>query len=390
MGDRRFIEFEGSVYTEGPTGAETGERYLKWFDSVTVAGRQRVTAYPDLKRLNRVHADRLNVVFLPDISGGPARIAHLARARRQLLGLFNQADAVIVRLPTELGLEAALLALANDKPLALEIGSCIFDGLRAHGSLAGRLYAPIAYRRMRSVVARASWVSYVTQTFLQTRYPAVAGAHTIACSNVDLPELLPDLLDRRLSSIGASGRMLTFGTIGSLYTRYKGVQHAIEALERAAPRLPPFRYRILGGGDQAQWRELARRHGLADKVTFDGTLPSGQLVQQWLDDVDIYLQPSLLEGLPRALIEAMGRACPVLASAVGGIPEVLAAKVLHPPGDVERLAALAERAADPAMRRTLVRENWARAQAFTRPKLDKLRGEFWGAFCDSVAQAVSK
>jgi glycosyltransferase involved in cell wall biosynthesis len=355
-----------------------------------VAGRRRVIASPDLKRLNRVHAERLNVVFLPDISGGPQRIARLSRTRRQLLALFSEVDAVIVRLPTELGLEAGSLALATNKPLALDIGGCILDGLRAHGSFAGRLYAPIAYRRMRSLVGRASWVAYVTQTFLQARYPTAAGAHTVACSNVDLPESEPDLLEHRLSSIGATGRVLTFGTIGTLYTRYKGVQHAFAALEAAAPRLPVFRYRILGGGDQTPWRELSKRHGLADRVTFDGTLPSGQLVRHWLDSIDLYLQPSLLEGLPRALIEAMSRACPAVASDVGGISEVLPAEVLHPPGDAVGLAALIERAANPTMRSTLARQNWTRAQSFTKPKLDKLRAEFWGAFRDTVQKAVLK
>lgn len=390
VGDRRFVEAEGAVYTEGPRGAETGERYLEWFDTVTVAGRRGQVAEFGPEKLNLMRAAGLDVAFLPDISGAGRRLRNLARVQRELLALFGQADCVIARMPTELGREAAALALATGKPLALDIGGCVLDGLRTHGSLAGRIYARIAYRRMRSVVRRAQWVAYVTQDFLQARYPAADGAHTIACSNVDVPEAPLKLLETRLERIATEDKVLTFGTIASLYGRFKGVQHAFAALERAAPRLPPFRFRILGGGDQTPWRELVKRHGLADRVIFDGTLPAGEPVRQWLDGIDIYLQPSLREGLPRALIEAMSRACPAVASSVAGIPELLPQEVLHAPGDVARLAELITRVVDPAIRADMATRNWTRAQDFTRPRLEKVRSEFWSAFRDSVKAVGSE
>ena len=132
------------------------------------------------------------------------------------------------------------------------------------------------------------------------------------------------------------------------------------------------------------------RHGLADRVIFDGTLPAGEPVRQWLDGIDIYLQPSLREGLPRALIEAMSRACPAVASNVAGIPELLPQEFMHTPGDVARLAELVERVAVPSIRADMATRNWKRAQDFTLPRLEKIRGEFWGAFRDSVKAAGSK
>lgn len=113
VSDRRFVEGEATVYTEGPTGPETGERYLEWFDTVTVAGQRSVVASQNVKRLNQVNAVGLNVVYLPDISSVQRRLRSVARARRELLALFEQVDAVIARLPTGLGREAAALALAR-------------------------------------------------------------------------------------------------------------------------------------------------------------------------------------------------------------------------------------------------------------------------------------
>jgi glycosyltransferase involved in cell wall biosynthesis len=382
--DRRFIEVDGGVYTEGPIGAETGGRYLQWFDRVIVAGRRGV-AGASTRNLTLVTQPGLDIRYLPDLSGLAHRLRAAGEARARLVRLFGEADGVITRLPSELGIEAAMLAQRVGKPLALDIGGCVLDGMRAHGSLAGKIYAPVAYRRMRSVVRRSAWVSYVTQQFLQQRYPAWELARTVACSNVDLPEPAQDVLTARLARIAAGqSRPLVFGTIGSLYGDFKGIQHALAAFGRIGSRLPDYRYRVLGGGDAAPWRKLAEQFKVADRVTFDGALPAGQPVLEWLDGIDVYLQPSLREGLPRALIEAMSRGCPAVASDLAGIPELLPPELTHAPGDVDRLASLIESSASATARRELAQRNWQVAQRYASSKLQRSRGEFWGAYRASL------
>lgn len=63
-------------------------------------------------------------------------------------------------------------------------------------------------------------------------------------------------------------------------------------------------------------------NGVADRVVFKGQMKHQQVLE-WIDSLDIYIQPSMQEGLPRALIEAMSRACPAIGSSTGGIPELL-------------------------------------------------------------------
>src|SRR5690606_42058407 len=86
--------------------------------------------------------------------------------------------------------------------------------------------------------------------------------------------------------------------------------------------LDGFRYEIVGGGDQSYLRKIARKYGVADPVDFLGRITRKE-VFQWLDKIDLYIQPSKTEGLPRALIEAMSRGLPCLGTRVGGIPELL-------------------------------------------------------------------
>jgi glycosyltransferase involved in cell wall biosynthesis len=123
-------------------------------------------------------------------------------------------------------------------------------------------------------------------------------------------------------------------------------------------------FRVLGDGDSARWQQLAAKLGIGGIVSFEGVLPSGSAVHEWLDSIDIYVQPSFQEGLPRATIEAMSRGCPTLGSTAGGIPELLDQECLHRPGQ----------AAEQAER------NFSLAGAYTKERLDTKRHVFWRAF----------
>ena len=57
-------------------------------------------------------------------------------------------------------------------------------------------------------------------------------------------------------------------------------------------------------------------------MSFKGVKPHDEVLQ-WMDTLDLYIQPSNTEGLPRSLIEAMSRGCPCVGSDAGGIPELL-------------------------------------------------------------------
>jgi glycosyltransferase involved in cell wall biosynthesis len=117
----------------------------------------------------------------------------------------------------------------------------------------------------------------------------------------------------------------------------KALHHLIAALAK----LPAQTHlTIIGDGPlreplQAQCRQLR----LEDRVTFLGIRDD---IPRLLAGMDVFVMPSLREGLPIALLEAMAAGCAPVASAVGAIPEVLdqgRAGVLVPPGQPEQLAA---------------------------------------------------
>jgi glycosyltransferase involved in cell wall biosynthesis len=160
----------------------------------------------------------------------------------------------------------------------------------------------------------------------------------------------------------------------------------MEALSIVRGKLPPVIFRVLGGGDQAPWIAEAKRYGVDDITIFQGTLTAGEAVLKWLDDVDLYLQPSFQEGLPRALIEAMSRGCPALASKCAGIPELLDASCLIRPGDSIALGRLLLKVLhDKDWQRMQGKRNWEGAGKYAREVLDARRYAFWENFASNVS-----
>jgi glycosyltransferase involved in cell wall biosynthesis len=367
---------DGEVYSD--RGAWPWEHYLDFADHVTVASRSRELS---ADRSGLTQASRPGVAFesIPSLSGPWIRLANRGAAARRLQGMLETADGLVARLPSEIGSLAVRVAERLSKPWAAEVVTCTWDALWNYGTWQGKVYAPVSWWQTRRLVRRAPFALYVTEEFLQRRYPT--SGRTVACSDVDLPELLPEVLDRRLERIRSRDGTLRVGTIAALSVRFKGVQTALAALGANKDRLPSFEFHVLGAGDPAPWRRLARSHGVESQTRFAGTLAPGEPVRTWLDGIDLYVQPSFQEGLPRALVEALSRACPALGSTAGGIPELLEPEALHRPGDEERLGELFVAAAgDREWQAAQARRNFDVAGRYTKPALARVRSAFWREF----------
>jgi len=138
---------------------------------------------------------------------------------------------------------------------------------------------------------------------------------------------------------------------------------------------------VLGSGSNKWLISLADKLNIKEKIHFDGILSGGEAVSEWLDDKDIYIQPSLTEGLPRALIEAMSRGLPAVGSSVGGIPELLSQDYLHKPGSLEELLDIVNLfIKDQELMKKESQVNFRKSQEYTKDVLMKRRDDFWKEF----------
>ncbi len=388
--DHRFsYDQNRSYYSNGGLPYRVLCRYLEHFnDGLVVVGRERhsQTIPPSLTIANGPGVEMACVAqesLLSSILRG--KVINTVRVA------LSQADCAIIRLPSNLGLIAAREAIRMRKPWMAEVVGCAWDSLYNHGSITGKVAASPLYLLNRHFIFRAPRALYVTERFLQARYPCTGP--TVACSDVMIQARAPEVLDRRASRIDAwsLNAPIVIGIIGSLNVDYKGHETALRAVARLRRTLPQIQLRCLGGGNSDRWKVMAMALGISGQIEFTGILPSGTPVIEWMDNLDLIVTPSLQEGLPRALVEAMSRALPAVGSRTGGIPELLDSSCIHRPKDFVEMAAIIERlVTSPIEMKRCAIQNFEKAGEFDTPLLEARRSQFLKDFANECRGTIHR
>lgn len=296
---------------------EMWQRYLRVFDEVVFAARY---VSGDTQGLSEVTGP--GVTVSPLVSGDKWYSLYIEtfKLHRRIRKLVQESDAVIARLPSKIGRIACKEAKKNGIPYGVEVVGCGWDSLWHH-SWQGKILAPLSFLSMRQTVRKSPNTLYVTEKFLQSRYPTKGRQWT--ASDVEITVATEETFRHRLARLESlSSRPAILTTIGQVDVRYKGHETAIKAIRQILNEGHEIEYWIVGGGEQARLRSVAEAEGVTNYVKFLGRLTRSE-VESVLARTDIYVQPSLTEGLPRAVIEAMSLGCAVIGSDVGGIPELL-------------------------------------------------------------------
>ncbi len=136
------------------------------------------------------------------------------------------------------------------------------------------------------------------------------------------------------------------GTVAHL-SREKGLHYLIQAASLIPDALRKLRFVVVGDGDCLQeLLELAERKGLKDLFHFAGFRSD---ISECMKAFDIFVLPSLSEGLGSAILEAMATSLPIIATKVGGIPELVKSEengLLVSPADPLSLARAIQHLAD--------------------------------------------
>lgn len=139
---------------------------------------------------------------------------------------------------------------------------------------------------------------------------------------VNRPAINTDKFKRSNSVAQPSSPSFLFCSTGRLHWK-KGFEYALLAMNELKQRGHVFKYEIIGGGVELE-KLIFMVHdmGLQDCVFFCGSLPSSE-VKSRLEKCDIYVLPSLSEGISNAVLEALAMQVPVVATRAGGMEEVI-------------------------------------------------------------------
>ena len=183
----------------------------------------------------------------------------------------------------------------------------------------------------------------------------VPGDHiTVIDNGVDTTVFRPSDAATARQALGLDFGGLLLGAVGRL-TQVKGIPHLLAAVASLHGRGADIRLALVGDGpERAALEEQARSLGLGDRVHFLGLRRD---LPEIFPAFDIFCLPSIREGSPQVLLEAMSAGRPVVATRAGGIPEVVEhgiSGLLVDPGSDEQLTeALGRLVEDEALRANL-------------------------------------
>lgn len=169
-----------------------------------------------------------------------------------------------------------------------------------------------------------------------------------------LPLISPD--HNHVPARQPNGEVVSFGFAARL-EHLKGPMRLLEAFNIAHQTNPEIALRIAGDGSQrVEFIARSRSLGLDEKCRLVGVYTTVAKRAEFMSSFDVFILPTLTEGTPNVIIEAMAHGKPVIASAVGGVPDLVTEDVgiLVPPDDAAALAAaMVQLACDSDLRRSM-------------------------------------
>jgi glycosyltransferase involved in cell wall biosynthesis len=377
--DMKYIKCNDLYYTIGGLTYDKLSEYIACFGKIKMFTRSINIDKVDLNKVKIASGN--NIEFSTINTKGILKLFTKQVYKRLYSDILN-AEIVIIRLPSFLGIIAYRIVKKLNKPYIVELVGCPLDSLWNYGNLKGKIIAPIMYCLTKNIIKKSEYVHYVSEKFLQDRYPT--NGKMLECSDVIINNIDEHNLESKLSRIKSKNdNKYIFGIVGSLDVNYKGHEVSIKALSLLKDI--DFELHLLGSGKKEKWIRLAKKYKIEDRVFFDGTLPSGKPVFEWLDNLDIHLIMSKTEGLPRILVEAMSRGSISIGSDVGGIPELISKDCIVDKNDYRKLADKIEYVlSDKNFQITTAQINFNKSKEFEKDKLDKKRQEFYINFINNV------
>lgn len=383
-GSRWKFDYEGNVYTDANFNENIWERYRKYCDTFTVILRKEEKIYEKCeaeKKFNAFDSQKSRFVALPDIYK-PIKNSVNLRMRYLVNDVIRSevinADKIVIRSIGTYYTNAALKWVRKlNKPYLVEETGFSFESLWYH-SIRGKMIAFCNELSTKRLMKDVPFAIYVTDEALQKRYPSKG--KSIGCSDVEI-DIDRDVINRRMEKIKfSSNDKIILGTAAFLDVGWKGQMYVIRALDGLKRiGVNNFEYQLIGAGTGKKlYKEIKRLH-LEDNVKILGVVPHEQ-VFDWYEQIDVYIQPSFMEGLCRSIVEAMSRACLVLCSDVGGNYELIEKQFIFQKGNVRDIERKLLSVIDPEVRIRAGKRNFQTSLMYEKSYLNNKRDNFYKDF----------
>ena len=292
-------------------------RYLKVFENLRVSTRIKKDDEGNMINLARSNGPNVEMSPIHSYKDLKSLVFDYRNVKKEILSNIYQSDAIIVRMPSTIGVVSLFLNRKVKKPVLVEVVGCIFDSYWYYGTFIPKLLSLPTYLIHRYYIKNADFVIYITKDFLQRRYPSKGKTYG-AISNVTVDvDKFKSLRRKKV----INPKNFKIGLIGSLNVNYKGHETAFRTVKALKERGYTPVLELVGGGEMKRWQKLINKLDINENVEYKGYLSAGKDVDNWMKTLDFYIQPSTSEGHGRAIVEAISNGCITFATNIGGIPD---------------------------------------------------------------------
>jgi len=287
----------------------------------------------------------------------------------------DKADLVMVRLPSPIGFLVWRTARRRGKPcflyLAGDIRKVAVRGEKYSGPLtwACVVIAAHVFHWLTKRMAKGTLV-FTTGSELYNEFKDLADR----CVNI-VPSVVSeaDIFYREDVCKREPFKLLYVGRLVPV----KGLRYLLQAVKLLSDKGIDVELEVMGDGYHRAALEVATKElGLEERVHFLGRIAFGSKLFEVYRRADIFVLPSLSEGIPKTLLEAMASGLPIVATRVGGVPDVIKdgeTGLLVEPRSPEQIAKAVQRLIeDPPLRRSIIRNGYAFAKDHTVEKQAEL------------------
>ncbi|MGP9710913.1 glycosyltransferase [Psychrobacter sp. AOP29-E1-7] len=379
---RIYSDEFNNIYFDKDLDVNIWNNYLFYYKHITVFARTQRLSSTMLTNYVRNDNNKISFVSLPYYVG----LKGLLIKRRKLIKKIEDnlknyiSDPIVLRVPGIIGFYGANFLKKQGASYGIEVVGDpyeVFSKENFNHPLR-LILQKISIKQLKETIAYAKSVVYVTKKDLQRKYPASLNAKQFSISNVRINDSIIANNPRKYKAKSHYNIVC----IGSLAQMYKGADVMLEAVKYINEKNCGFSINLTWLGDgiyKSEMQTLAKKLNIDDKVQFLGSVNSETVFNE-IDLSDLFVHPSRTEGLPRVVIEAMCKGIPVVATNVGGIPELLEEKAMVNKNDSKELAIkIIEVLSSPALYNQQADRNLKFSRFFKQSNLNEKRRLFFNS-----------
>lgn len=334
---------DGKIWSNSVYGYDFFRRYLDVFEEVRIVSRMKPIGYGEVDNKLPVNGPRVEVYPIPFYQGPWQFAWNSLKIRKKLLESIKECNCAVLRIPDQLAFQ--LFNILNNKkiPCAVEVVAHSWD-LYRRGTLKTILRPIIRTywdKKQKSICTKADCVSYVTEKYIQIRYPSKINEEDTDRfeTSYTSADINSEFFIKPKSRKYVNKQTITLVHVAGINNTAKGHEELIKCISELNKNdNKEYKVTFIGSGTLFDYFvDMSKKLKVFNYTNFMGHISDPHKISEIFQKADIFVLPSLTEGLPRVILEAMASALPCIATNVGGIPELLSSECLVEPKDIDGL-----------------------------------------------------